>query len=82
VLARWRALRRVRAEVGVRLDKVHRTFSQVRAFLLLLLALTDGHTAARWSELVGQQPQESDQINKAIWIKQPLTELQEEARQG
>lgn len=39
-----------------------------------VLALMDGYTGARWSELVGQQPHEYDQINKAIWIKEPLTE--------
>lgn len=41
-----------------------------------VLALMDGYTGARWSELVGQQPHEYDQINHAIRIKQPLTEAQ------
>ncbi|MFI0479712.1 tyrosine-type recombinase/integrase [Actinomadura sp. 9N215] len=39
-----------------------------------VLALLDGYTGARWSELVGQQPHEYDEINKAIRIAEPLAE--------
>ncbi|TDD96782.1 hypothetical protein [Actinomadura rubrisoli] len=37
-------------------------------------ALLDGYTGARWSELVGRQPHEYDEINKAIRIAEPLAE--------
>jgi integrase len=39
-----------------------------------VLALLDAYTGARWSELVGQQPHEYDEINKAIRIAEPLAE--------
>ncbi|TDB85610.1 hypothetical protein E1264_20675 [Actinomadura sp. KC216] len=39
-----------------------------------VLALMNGYTGARWSELVGQQPHEYDEINKAIRIAEPLAE--------
>ena len=39
-----------------------------------VLALMDGYTGARWSELVGQQPHEYDELNKAIRVSEPLAE--------
>jgi integrase len=39
-----------------------------------VLTLMDGYTGARWSELVGLQPHEYDEINKAIRVQEPLTE--------
>jgi hypothetical protein len=39
-----------------------------------VLTLMDVYTGARWSELVGLQPYEYDEINKAIRVQQPLAE--------
>jgi integrase len=39
------------------------------------LCLMDAYTGARWSELVGQQIEEYDEINKAIAIRAPLKEV-------
>jgi integrase len=39
-----------------------------------VLTLMDGYTGARWSELVGLQPHEYDEINKAIPVREPLVE--------
>jgi integrase len=39
-----------------------------------VLTLMDGYTGARWSELVGLQPHEYDEINRAIRVHEPLAE--------
>lgn len=39
-----------------------------------VLTLMDGYTGAHWSELVGLQPHEYDEINKAIRVQEPLAE--------
>ena len=41
-----------------------------------VLALMDGYTGARWSELVGLQPHEYDEVNRAIRVIEPLAEAQ------
>jgi integrase len=41
-----------------------------------VLALMDGYTGARWSELVGLQPHEYDEVNRAIRVMEPLAEAQ------
>ncbi|WUI02846.1 tyrosine-type recombinase/integrase [Spirillospora sp. NBC_00431] len=50
--------------------RIHDNFGY-RGFVL---AVMNGYTGARWSELVGQQPHEYDEINKAIRIAEPLAE--------
>ncbi|MGH3373754.1 MAG: hypothetical protein ACRDP6_03350 [Actinoallomurus sp.] len=39
-----------------------------------VLALMDAYTGARWSELVGLQPHEYDEVNRAIRVVEPLAE--------
>lgn len=46
------------------------------------LCLADLYTGARWSELVGQQRHEYDDVTKAIRIKEPLKEVNGKVTKG
>lgn len=48
----------------------------------LVLCLADAYTGARWGELTGQRPEEYDEINRSILIRDPLKETGGKLSQG
>ncbi|WP_304450662.1 tyrosine-type recombinase/integrase [Nocardiopsis sp. YSL2] len=51
--------------------RLHASFGRVG----FVLALMNGYTGARWSELVGLRPHDYDEVNHAVPIRTPLLEV-------
>jgi len=60
---------------AMRLHRIRHRIRRQGGLTELVLCLMAFYTGARWGELVGQTRNEYDQVNKAIWVVEPLKEV-------